>query len=302
MRRVARLAVVIGASVGLPMLALCPVAHAGPITFPAALPVPAGQVLVREQLVWTHAGRGPRPERARVNVLSIPTLVGVGLHRQVVLFAVLPFVYKNAAVDLPTGGRTTRTARGFGDLDLFARFTLVQRDGPGRTLRFAPLLGLTMPTGSTRENDDFGRLPADLQVGGGAWSPRLGGVLTWQTLDFELDVALEGILRAPDNELDRGDEVRGSASFQLRVFPRGELGGGVPTFLYLVAETQAGWVMRDKGSLASIQSGGPYWRVTPGIQIVAMRWVVEAAAEIPVVQPEGGHVDVRTRVGVRGSF
>lgn len=283
-------------------LAWVPVARAGPITFQTALPIHADEVLVREQVIWTHADGGPAPENATVNVLSVPTLVVWGMHERVAAFVSLPFVYKDAELTTPTGERRRRTALGFSDLELLLRVSVIQENGPGETFRVAPFAGLGLPTGPTREADALGTLPPDLQIGSGAWAPRVGAVLTYQTLDYELDVAVEGLFAVPNEELDRGDEVRVSASFQGRVFPWGELGGGVPTFLYLVAETQVGWIAPDTGSLAPLESGGFYWWLTPGIQLVTMRWVLEAAVEIPVFQPAGGHIAARSRMSVRLSF
>lgn len=276
--------------------------RAGPITFETALPVHADEVILREQVIWTHADGGPAPEQATLNVLTIPTLVVWGVHERVALLATLPFMHKDVEVTMPDGSRVHRSATGFGDLDVLVRVTAWQDDATGRTLRLAPFAALALPTGATREEDALGRLPQDLQVGSGSWTPRIGAVLTWQTLDFELDAAVEGIFRIPGDELDLGDQVRASLSFQGRIFPWGELSAGVPAFVYLVAEAAGGWRAEDTGSLAPIQSGGFDLWLTPGLQLVTMRWVLEAAAELPVVQPAGSHVDVRARVSGRVSF
>jgi len=277
-------------------------ANAGPITFDTALPVHSGEVILRTQVVWLRAMDGPPPESADVNVLAIPTVLVWGIHERVTLIGGLPFLWKDAEVPASGGRRVHRGTSGFGDMRLLLRLTAVQWNEPGRTLRLAPFVGAKIPTGADDEADELGPLPPDLQLGTGSWDPTAGLILTWQTLQFELDLSASYSLRTEANDFDAGDEARGEASFQYRVVPWGNLGGGVPTFVYAVLETRASWRAADRGPRAADESGGWSWYAIPGLQLVTMRHIVEAAVELPLAQPAHDHVDFIARLSYRTSF
>jgi len=278
-------------------------ASAGPITFSTALPVRTGGVILREQAIWTHAPNGPAPEFATGNVLALPMLLVWGAHTRLTVMANLPFLVKDVAVASPSGGRVHRRTHGFGDTSILLRLNAYQANARGRTLRIAPFAVLKLPTGTDSEADSIARLPPRMQLGTGSWDPYAGVILTWQTLDFELDMSLSGFYRTAANQFDAGDELRADVSFQYRVLPWGELSGsGVPTFLYAVLEGRAAWLGKDSGSRAATRSGGAVVRVTPGLQLVTVRYVLEAAVEIPVAQPPGTHVIAIPRLSFRANF
>ncbi|MBW2465145.1 MAG: transporter [Deltaproteobacteria bacterium] len=277
-------------------------AQAGPITFNTALPVHGGEVILREQVIWRRATGGPGPESADENVLAVPTVIVWGIHTRVALISQIPFLYKDVQLSLPSGARAHRTTTGFGDLSTVLRVSALQLDGPGRTLRLAPFAGLKLPTGAQNESDELGRLPPRLQLGTGSWDPIFGLIATWQTLDFELDASLSYNLRTAANDFDAGDEVRADLSFQYRIFPFGDLEGGVPGFVYLVLESRVLWQAEDRGAVAPTPSGGWSWALAPGLQYVTMRYVIEGAVELPVTQPDGLHDDFTARLSFRASF
>lgn len=286
--------------VGLPSLAA-----AGPITFNTALPVHADEVIVREQLIWMRATDDPGPMDRELNVLAVPSVLVYGMHPRVTLFGVLPFLYKDIAVNTPAG-RTHRSTSGFGDMTLFVRATPLAIDRPGETIRLAPFAGVKLPTGADDEADDIGRLPQPLQLGTGSWDPLGGLIFTWQTLRWELDISGGYTLRTEANDFDAGDEARGDASFQYRVVPWGSLGEGVPSYLFAVLESNVVW--RDHDRIAGAEdpdSGGVRWYLAPGLQWVTSRTVVEAAVQIPVVQELNGQAlreDFTARVSFRANF
>jgi len=106
------------------------------------------------------------------------------------------------------GGRRTRADSGLGDVTFIARYTAYQDDHPGETLRLAPFVGLEAPTGDDDENDLLGRLPQPLQLGSGSWEPFKGVVGTWQTLNWQIDVAASYKFNAEAYEFEFGDEAR----------------------------------------------------------------------------------------------
>jgi len=81
-----------------------------------------------------------------------------------------------------------------------------------------------------------------------------------------------------------GDEFRFDASLQYRLWPR-ELGAGVPGFLYGVIETNLLHQAKNKiGGTDDANSGGTRLFLSPGLQYVTKRWVLEAIVQLPVVQ------------------
>ena len=260
---------------------------AGPITSSAALPVPDGQFIVRAQTKFTRATDDPSPMDRDLTVLAVPTVIVYGATQKLALFGIIPYLDKELKVTTPEG-RRTRGDSGIGDLTFLARYTVWQRDKPGETLRFAPFLGLEVPTGRDDETDFLGRLPPPLQLGSGSWDPILGIAVSWQQLDWEFDSSAFYNFKTEANNFQFGDLARADLSFQYRVWPR-ELGEGVPGFLYAVAETTLQW--QDRNEVAGSpdrNSGGTTWFLTPGIQYVTRRLVLEAAVQLPAIQDLNG--------------
>ncbi len=264
-----------------------PAALAAPITFNTALPVAKGETVMRVQSKYLHAGDDPTPADRRLDVWAFPIVGVYGLTPRLAAFAVLPILNKKLDASLPAG-RRSRSVAGIGDLRLFARYTLWQRDRPGRTLRIAPFAGLETPTGRDDATDDSGRLPRPLQPGSGSWDPFAGVVATWQTLGWEFDAAAAYQYNTRADDFRFGEEIRLDASFQYRLWPR-TLRTGVPAFVYGVLEGNL--VQRAKNVSAGIDdpdSGGTTFYVAPGLQYVTRRMVVEAAIQLPVFQDLNG--------------
>ncbi len=72
------------------------------------------------------------------------------------------------------GKRIKRSNEGFGDLKLFGRYTLYQRDARSQTFRLGAFGGVKVPTGDDTKTDSLGRLPIPLQSGTGAWDAFAG--------------------------------------------------------------------------------------------------------------------------------
>lgn len=262
--------------------------RAGPITSNTALPVHDGELILREQAIWMRSTGDASPLQMNLNVLVAPTVLVYGVNADLMVMGVLPFMHKQVAVTTPTA-RTTRSTDGFGDALAAVRYTVLAIDRPGETFRVAPLAGLKLPTGAQNEGDALGRFPQPFQLGTGSWDPLGGVILTWQTLRRELDVSATYQLRTEANGFRAGDEARGDASFQYRLVPWGKLGPGVPSYLFGVVETAAIWDGKNQVSgTDDPNSGGFTWYVTPGLQWISKRSVIEGAVQIPVVQRLNG--------------
>lgn len=258
-------------------------AASAPITFNTALPVYEGGYVLREQFVFMKIADDPAPARRDMEVTGLVSVLGYGVTRDFALFGMLPWFDKR--LDMSMGGQDlTRRKSGVGDLTLLGRYTAYQYDAPGRTFRIAPFLGVKAPTGEDNAGDGSGRLPPPVQPGSGSWDAQGGAVLTWQTLDFQIDSQVSYKANREANGFQAGNVVELDGSLQYRLWPR-SLGAGVPAFLYGVLEANLIHADKDRGGgLADPNSGGTTLFLAPGLQYVTKKWIAEAGVQIPVVQ------------------
>jgi len=280
-------------------------ARAAPETFNTALPVPKGEFIFREQFLYKSATDDPSPADREVRVLGGISVLGYGVTGDFAVFGVLPYLDKSLDVTTPGGQRVTRDTSGIGDARLFARYTVFHDDAPGRTFRIAPFAGIELPTGDDDDNDGLGTLPATLQLGSGSWDPFAGVVATYQSLDYEIDVAASYKVNTEANDFEFGDEARFDASLQYRLWPR-DLSSGVPGFLYGVLESNLIYQGKNEiGGANDPNSGGTTLFIAPGFQYVTKRWVLEAIVQFPALQDLNGSAledDLTVRAGFRFNF
>jgi len=263
-------------------------AAAGPITFNSALPISEGVGILRSQIKLVRKTGDASTLNRDVTVTAVPLVLAYGISSKLALFGVLPYV--NKRMDITMGAiRIHRQTQGLGDGKFFARYTVYQVDRPGDTLRIAPFAGLKTPTGKYDTYDAFGLLPRPLQSGSGSWDPFAGITMTRQTLDWEFDTAASYQVNTKASGFDFGDEARLDASFQYRVLPRSLDDLGVPAFVYAVLESSLIWNGKNKlAGATDINSGGTTWNLTPGLQYVTRRYVLETAVQIPTIQRLNG--------------
>lgn len=122
---------------------------------------------------------------------------------------------------------------------------------------------------------------------------------------YPLDAQISYKANTEANGFEFGDEFRLDASLQYRLWPR-ELGAGVPGFLYGVIETNLLHQAKNEiGGSSDPDSGGTKLFLSPGLQYVTKRWVLEAIVQLPVVQDLGGAAledDFIVRAGFRVNF
>ena len=279
-------------------------AMAAPQTFNTALPVAQDEFVFREQFVYRKATDDPSPADRKLQVLGGVSVLGYGVTGEVAVFGVLPYLDKELDVTTP-GGRVTRDTSGIADARLFGRYTAYKADASGRTFRIAPFLGVELPTGDDNDRDSLGRLPAPLQLGSGSWDGFGGIVLTYQTLHYQIDAQASYTLNTEANNVEFGDQARLDASLQYRVWPR-ELDAGVPGFLYAVLEGNLLYADNNEiNGTKDPDSGGTTFFLSPGIQYVTKRWIIEGIVQLPVSQNLNGAAledDFTVRAGFRFNF
>lgn len=279
-------------------------ALSAPITFNTALPVHEGGYVLREKFVFMKNADDPTPANRDVEVTGLVSVLGYGVTRDFALFGILPWFDKR--LDMRMGGQDiSRSQRGLGDLTLLGRYTAYEYNAPGRALRVAPFLGIKAPTGKDNARDGMGRLPPPLQPGSGSWDALGGVVLTYQTLDFEIDSQVSYKANREANGFQAGNVASLDTSLQYRLWPP-SLGAGVPAFLYGVLEANLVHSARNRsGADDDPNSGGTTLFITPGLQYVTRKWIVEAGVQVPVSQHLNGTAlknDYVFTTGVRINF
>ncbi len=256
---------------------------AAPITFNTALPVAKGGFIIREQLLH-RSFKGDSSSLDRdLEVNGLVSVLGYGVTPKFAVFAALPYLDKTMNVTV-NGRRANRSSEGFGDLKLFGRYTVYQRDARSQTFRLGVFGGVNAPTGDDNKTDSLGRLPIPLQSGTGAWDAFAGVVATYQTLDFQVDAQLSAERNGDANDFEAGDDIRADVSFQYRLLPNA-LSADTQSFLYGVLEVTA--LNQNKNRVAGMSdpnSGGTTVYLTLGIQYVTRKYILEAALQIPIEQ------------------
>ena len=282
------------------LLVLFPtVGRAQPITFQAPLPLEEGQVAVASQGLLSEAPDGPAPENAHERTMSLAAVAMTALAPRITLAVTMPVVDRRVEARSPTGDSIERRARGAGDVTVSLALTALRQPTAGGGQRIAALYAaVKSPTGSSDDADQLGRLPQRLQLGTGAWDAAGGVMFTSCQPALELDLALSYLLRTEAHDFDAGDEIRGELSARRSLVPWGR-GREVRRRLLGVLETRLVWQAADTGALAPMSSGGPTWVLAPGLQTMLGVHTIDAAVELPVVQPVDQHVAVAARLGYR---
>ena len=236
-------------------------AIAAPITFNTALPVSDGEVILREQFVFTNASGSD----VDVDAFTALTVGGYGITPKWSVFGVLPLTHINTDI----GGVNTDTF-GLGDTVLFSRFEIFRRDNRGATTRIAPLVGVRVPTGEDGETGD-----GSVDIFGGL-------IATVATTDFNFGTQLVYTANREADGVEAGDTVAFDASLQYRAWPR-KLSAETTGFLFAVLEGNITWQDDTRfDGLTDPDTSGTRFSLSPGIQYVTQRWIVDLAVTIPV--------------------
>lgn len=254
-------------------------AMAAPITTNTALPVSKGELILRQQVIWTHAANDPTNLGREFDAVAGVTVAGYGLTPKLALFGAVPLVHKQLRT--PAG---RRSSNGPGDARLFARYTILQQDKPGQSFRIAPFAGVELPTGKHRRRDAIGLLPAPLQSGSGSFDPFGGVVATFASTQWQMDAVGSYQINTERDGHEDGDVAKFDLSFQYRLWPQ-KIGADTTAFVFGVLE--ANLVHEDKQQLNGIDnpnSGGTTLFLAPGLQYAGKAFIAEASVQIPVWQ------------------
>lgn len=259
-------------------------ASAAPITFNTALPVSEGEIILREQFIFTDA-TGPDVD---IDAFTALTVGGYGITPKWSVFGVLPLTH----IDTEISGISSDTF-GLGDAVLFSRYEIFRRDNRGATTRIAPLFGIRVPTGE------------DGQTGDGSVDIFGGLIATVATTKFNFGSQLVYTANREADGTEAGDTIAFDASLQYRLWPQ-KLSAETRGFLFGVLEsniTRQGDT-RFEGVIDP-ETSGTSFSLSPGVQYVTQRWIFDLAVTIPVADSFSNNIvrpDYSVLTSIRVNF
>jgi len=255
-------------SLAIAACALAAPASAQGINTNVALAVAEGEGIWRSQLRWVRAHDDPSPLDREADLLVVPQILVYGITPKLTAFGILPIL---AHREIEAGGRTVVRDEALGDFTLLGRYTFFQDDyAPLSTRRLAFLGGMKFPSGADR-------------FGTPSFDPILGLVGTWAADRHELDGDLLYTVTTERQDFEAGDRLRYDLAYRYRLWPdrfRGRL-----MQLNALIELNGSWtsVTRVEGRTRG-DTGGHVLFVSPGLQFITSRFVVEASLQLPIVQ------------------
>ncbi|MBI2447653.1 MAG: transporter, partial [Candidatus Omnitrophica bacterium] len=92
-----------------------------------------------------------------------------------------------------------------------------------------------------------------------------------------------------DNNFEFGDVLKYNLAYQKRILPQVLPERGVYSQVNLVLEFNGEYAQKDKSGGSIIEdSGGNTLFISPGIQWVTKRWILETSIQLPVIQDLNG--------------
>ena len=262
------------------------------------------QTILRTQYSLTRKGDDPSSENRSMIVHAVKQVVVYGIADATAGFLVVPYLNK----DLRTfsgGQRVSREASGIADIRLFLKQRIFRKDEPGATTRMALLGGMELPTGEHHGADGIGRLPAALRLGSGSVDPFAGWVFTHQTQWYEFSQDLTYQVNTGHDDLQFGDSFGHNTGMWVRVWPRISPEWESPRALHAVLELNGIWQAKHRSSGTIKDSGGYTLFLSPGVQYVTPRWLLETSVQFPIVEELNGNelgTDWVVTVGARTTF
>jgi len=263
-------------------------ARTAPINSNTAFAPYRGDSLWRERSRYLRASDDPSSMDRDLHVLSLNSVYVYGFTEKLTGLVNIPYLDKSIDVTL-SDGRRKRGDSGIGDIRTLLKYRIYTKDKSGRSNRLGIFSALEWPTGDDNAKDSIGRFPQTLQLGSGSYDPIIGVVWTTQTLDWEFDADAGYKWNNKANNFEFGDILFYNVSYQHRLWPKTLPDKGVPSFLYAVLELNGSYADKNEVDRVKDQnSGGHSVFISPGVQWVAMRYVLEASVQIPVIQDLNG--------------
>jgi hypothetical protein len=254
------------------VLLLPSIASAQGINTNVALAVAEGEGIFRSQLRYTRATDDPSGMGRELDAFVLPQTLVYGLTPRLTAFATLP-ILAHRRFDPGTGD--VRRDEEVGDFRLLGRYTFFADDyAPLSTRRVALLGGMKFPTGSDR-------------FGTPSFDPIFGVVGTWAANRHELDLDALYLVSTERHDFEAGDRFRYDMAYRYRLWP--ERFGRRLLQLNGVLELNGIWMGRTRDDGETVRaSGGHVLFLSPGVQLVTNRVILEASIQVPTVQDLNG--------------
>jgi len=254
-------------------------AHAqAPINSNVALQPSKGGLIIGQQFHYTEGHLRTAMGDVNVELASSITTLVYGVSDELTLILDTPFVLSRRLENKTTG--TDDTESGFADLRLLSKFRLYRDDfGPNDTTRFDLIGGLEIPTGKDAFSSD-------------SVDPIFGGVFTHIEGRHAFDA--DTLWHFNTGGGDRGDDlVRYDLAYLYRLSPE-TYASTEPTALFGSVELNGFYETNGDHELF----------LSPGIQYVTTRWIIEATVQIPVWQDlsDRAERDFVVGIGLRVQF
>jgi len=264
------------------------------------------QLLIRSQTRFTKKSDDPTNKDRDREDFNILTAIVYGITEKAALFVTVPYLIKELKSTEDGSGRE-RGDSGVGDITLLGKYRIYTKDYPSKTSRLSILGGIKLPIGEDDEEDSFGRLPQDLQLGSGSFDPIVGTAYTWQTLDNELDIDFTYKFNTEGtNDFEFGDLLKYNIAYQRRIWPFQLPEEGLYSQLNLVLELNGQYQAKNRrAGVKDADSGGRTIFLSPGIQYVTERFILESSIQLPSIQDLNGsqvETDYIIAAGMRITF
>lgn len=249
------------------LLSASPAAAQAPINSNVALQPSPGQFILRQQFRYAE-GDAPGVD---ATAATASTTGVYGLTSELTLLVNAPFVLERR---LTFSGDGTDTDAGVADLTALGKLRFHRNDfGPTQTSRADLLFGAEFPTGTSEFTSD-------------SVDPIVGGVYTLALKRnyFSADVLWQ-FNTAGDLEGD--DRLRYDVAWVYRLWPERYTGPNPAGLNFVLEANGAYWT-----------SGENELFISPGLQYVTRRWIVEATVQAPVWQDLDDRLETDFVVGV----
>ncbi len=229
-----------------------------PINSNVALQPSKGGVILRQQFRFAQAERRTPDGTRDIDLATAATTLVYGVTDKVTLILDMPYVLSRRIEHTSTGSRDTDS--GFADLRVLTKVRLFRDDfGPTDTRRFDVIAGVELPSGGDAFSSD-------------SVDPILGGVFT----HIEGRHAFDADAVWKFNTAGRGrgaDLFRYDLAYIYRLWPE-TYASMKPTALFGSIELNGFSETNSDNELF----------VSPGLQYVTTRWILEATVQLPVWQ------------------
>jgi len=237
-----------------------------------ALAVAEDEGIFRSQIRYQRATDDPLETGRERDVIVLPQTLVYGVTSRMTSFITLPIVVHRR---IEAGDGSVRRDEGLGDLRILARYTFFIDDyAPLSTRRAALIAGMKFPTGTDR-------------IGTESFDPIFGAVGTWASNRHEIDLDSLYTVTTKRRDFEAGDEFRYDLAYRYRLWPA-RFGKRLLQFNGLL-ELNGRWTDKARANGTSIAaSGGNILFLSPGVQFIAKRYIVEASIQVPVWQDLNG--------------